>query len=207
MTLDLSVAMLVKNPPMDRMAALFSYMSEVASEFVIVDTGSSKEDIQAMVRWNKAPFGLPKVNIILAEFNDDFAAARNIGVESVTRSWTLVLDPDELPSIGMVEHIRRVVGSTDFRPEASGWLHFTRNYWDGIIEAEAEFHWHVRLFRTGQGRFYRALDELVELDGLPEHQTRNTARLPKAPKGAYLIHSKSGDAVAQSKRLYDRLRQ
>jgi glycosyltransferase involved in cell wall biosynthesis len=207
MTLDLSVAMLVKNPPIDRLATLVDYLSPIASEFVIVDTGSSDEFIQAYVRWNKAPWSLPKVVVIRAEFKNDFAAARNIGVKACTRKWTLVVDPDELPSQRMVSHIADVVRGDQGTEDAAGYLYFTRNYWEGILEPEAEFHWHVRLFRTGRGRFYRALDELVELDGLPEHDTRGTTLLPKAPKEAYLIHSKAGDAIEQSKRLYNRLRE
>jgi glycosyl transferase family 2 len=201
MTLDLSVAMLVKNPPLDRLAMLVDYTSEIASEFIIVDTGSEMETIQAMARWNRSPFGLPKVNIIRTPWVDDFAAARNVGVDACNRRWTLILDPDELPSIRMVDHIRRVVTSDD-QPEALGWLYFTRNFSAGILDPEQEFHWHVRLFRTGKGRFYRALDELVSLDGRPEHETRGTARLPKAPKACCLIHSKSSDAIEQSQRLY-----
>lgn len=206
MSLDLSVAMLVKHPPMDRMAALIEYLGEIASEFVIVDTGSSLDNLRAMASWNRFPFGLPKVKIIQAEFKDDFATARNIGVDACTRQWTLVVDPDELPSAGMVRHIAGVVQGSTYGPETLGVLYWTRNYWEGILEPPAEFHWHVRLFRTGKGRFYRALDELVSLDGRPEHETRGTIVLPKASKADYLIHSKSGDAIEQSKRLYERLR-
>lgn len=206
MSLDLSVAMLVKHPPMDRMAALIEYLGEIASEFVIVDTGSSVDSLRAMASWNKHPFGLPKVKIIQAEFEDDFGKARNIGVDAASRAWTLVVDPDELPSIRMVGHVRSVVEGSAGNPTALGYLYWTRNYWQGILEPEAEFHWHVRLFRTGRGRFYRALDELVELDGRPEHETRTTPVLPKAPKAAYLIHSKSDVDTRQSAELYDRLR-
>lgn len=109
MTLDLSVAMLVREPPIERLVALIDYMSVIASEFVIVDTGSSTETLQAMAMMNKAPWGLPKVLILQREWRDDFAWARNEGLDKVTRKWTLILDPDELPSFKMMEHIRHVV--------------------------------------------------------------------------------------------------
>lgn len=206
MTLDLSVAMLVRDPPMDRLAMLVDYMSSVASEFVIVDTGSSREDLQKMVLFNKAPWGLPKVTILPREWKDDFAWARNEALPYITRSWTLILDPDELPSRGMVNELERIVnGPID--GQATGYLFFTRDYYDGRLDPPAEYQWHVRLFKSGRGRFYRALDELVALDGRPEHETRGTPALPKAPKGAYLIHSKAGSAVEQSQRLYERIRE
>lgn len=196
--------MLVREPPMDRLAMLVDYMSSIASEFIIVDTGSSVDDLQRMALWNRAPWGLPKVHVMRREWRDDFAWARNQGLLAVTRSWTLILDPDELPSREMVNHIERIVTT---EKSVNGYLHFTRDYYAGMLDPEAEYQWHVRLFRSGHGRFYRALDELVELDGRPEHDLRGTPALPKAPKSAYLIHSKDGIAVEQSKRLYDRIRQ
>jgi glycosyltransferase involved in cell wall biosynthesis len=207
MTLDLSVAMLVRNPPIDRLATLADYMSAIASEFVIVDTGSSREEIEAMASWNKAPFGLPKVSILRREWRDDFSWARNEGLDAVTRKWTLILDPDEIPSTAMVQHISRVVRGELDSGSVLGWLYFTRNYTAGKLDPEYEFHWHVRLFQTGRGRFYRSLDELVALDGLYEPETRGTPVLPKAPRNAYLIHSKSSDDARKSAAVYERMRQ
>ena len=205
MTLDLSVAMLVRNPPIERMVALIDYMSVIASEFVIVDTGSTDEELKAMVAMNKAPWLLPKVLILPREWRDDFAWARNEGLAAVTRKWTLVLDPDELPSMRMMEHVREVVGDNDPNTP-NGWLHLSVNYSGGIRDPEQEFHWHVRLFRSGHGRFYRALDELVAIDGFPEHVTRGTPALPKAPRAAYLIHSKDSEDIERSSATYERMR-
>lgn len=205
MTLDLSVAMLVREPPIERLVALIDYMSALASEFVIVDTGSSPETIQAMVAMNKAPWGLPKVLIIQREWRDDFSWARNEGLDKVTRKWTLVLDPDELPSFKMMEHIRSEISRDDnLIPDA--WLHWTKDYYAGREDPYAEYQWHIRLFRTGVGRFYRPLDELISLGGLREDETRNTHRVPKAPKESYLIHSKGREDVDRSKTTYDRIR-
>lgn len=204
--LDLSVAMLVRNPPIERMVMQMDYMSAIASEFIIVDTGSTAEEIQAMALMNKAPFGLPKVKIVRREWRDDFAWARNEGLPHVTRKWTLHLDPDELPNTKMMEHIKHVV-SGQANPEILGYQHFSINYFNGIREPEQLFHWHVRMFQSGRGRWYRALDELVAIDGRPEHETRDTIALPKAPKDAYFIHSKSGIAIEQSERLYATMRE
>lgn len=204
MVLDLTVALLVRNPPMERLVAQIDYMSAVASEFIIVDTGSSDHDLQAMAALNKSPFGLPKVKLVRREWRDDFAWARNEGLPHVTRKWTLHLDPDELPNVKMMEYIRDVV--TLDTTKALGITFFSVNYFNGFREAEQGFHWHLRMFRSGHGRWYRALDELVALDGRPEHDTRGTATVLKAPKDAYFIHSKDGHAIEQSERLYERMR-
>lgn len=201
MTLDLAMAMLVKNPPMERLVQQIDFMSSIVSQFVIVDTGSQPEDIQKMVRMNKAPFGLPAVKILQRPWENNFADARNHALSYINRAWTLVLDPDELPSMAMMQHIRDRV-TADLDTDRAGYLYWTKDYYDGMEDPYAEYQWHVRLFRSGRGRFYRALDELVELDGFPEPDTRGTNRLPKAPRDAYLIHSKSRDATLESKALY-----
>jgi glycosyltransferase involved in cell wall biosynthesis len=197
--------MLVRNPPMDRLAQQVEYMSAVASEFIIVDTGSSDYDLETMNEWNKHPFGLPKVAIIRRPWKDDFAWARNEALPFVTRSWTLILDPDELPSLFLMEFIRDTVTSGG-DPRAIGYLVYTPDYYNGRRDPYYEYQWHVRLFRSGRGRWYRALDELVELDGRGEHETRGTILLPKAPPDATLIHSKGGPYIEQSNVLYERLR-
>lgn len=206
MTLDLSVAMLVREPPIERLVALIDYMSVIASEFVIVDTGSDVVDLQKLALLNKAPWGLPKVLILQRPWKDDFSWARNEGLDAVTRKWTLVLDPDELPSMRMMEHVAEVVRRGPGKSDEAGWLHLSVNYSGGIRDPFQEFHWHVRLFESVRGRFYRPLDELVLLDGQPETATRNTTLLPKAPRDAYLIHSKDSISIQRSSETYERMR-
>ena len=208
MTLDLSVAMLVREPPIERMVALMDYMSVIASEFVIVDTGSPIEELQKLALLNKAPWNLPKVLILQRPWRDDFAWARNEGLNAVTRKWTLVLDPDELPNMRMMQHVASVVERSNGadRGNEAGWLHLSVNYTGGIRDPFQEFHWHVRLFESVRGRFYRPLDELVSLDGRPETDTRNTTLLPKAPRDAYLIHSKDSISAERSRETYERMR-
>lgn len=203
--LDLTLAMLVRNPPLDRMAALVEYMSAIASEVVIVDTGSTPKELETMASWNKYPFGMPRVQIIQRPWKDDFAWARNQALPYIHRKWTLALDPDELPSYEMMNFVKHVV-TNDPGESTAGYLIYTPDYYDGVRNPYYEFQWHVRLFRSGEGFWYRALDELVNLRGLGEHETRGTSVLPKAPAESYLIHSKGGPYIEQSKQLYDRLR-
>ena len=202
--MTLSVAMLVRNPPLDRMAALVEYMKELAVEFIIVDTGSTQEELEVMASWNKHPFATPKVKIIQRPWKDDFAWARNEGLPYVTQPWTLHLDPDELPSYQMMNFIKKVITS-DINPDALGYLFYTPDFFGGKRDPYYEYQWHVRLFRSGHGKWYRKLDELVILDGQPEYLLRGGNYLPKAPVTATLIHSKSSDATVKSRELYDRM--
>jgi hypothetical protein len=199
----LSVAFLVKNPPMDRFALLIEYLRFIANEIVIVDTGSVPDDINTMQGWsNRFADG---VKVIQAEWEDDFSKARNIGLSECHGDWTLVLDPDEIPSVGMSLHILSILRGENDRHSAVGWLYWTVNYWGGVKGPEENYHWHCRLFRTGRGQFYRRVHELVMLDGKKEAETRGTATLPLAPPMAYLIHSKGTEDLQNADDLYERL--
>ncbi len=203
--LDLSIAMLVRNPPLDRLAMQMLYMSEVVPEFIIVDTGSTNEELNTMASWNQHPFSLPKVQIIQRDWRDDFAWARNEALPFIKRKWTLALDPDELPSIKMMKQLEYIV-TEDPKPDALGYLFYTPDYFNGRRDPYYEYQWHCRLFRSGHGKWYRALDELVLLDGKGEHETRETPVLPKAPADAILIHSKGSGHVEKAKALYDKMK-
>jgi glycosyltransferase involved in cell wall biosynthesis len=180
--MSVTLAMLVKDPPLDRLALLVEYLRPVVSEFVIVvDDRTAVEAADMMSTW-------ANVKLVPFAWVDDFAEARNAALPHCHGDWILIVDPDELPSLAMVEHIREVDAGA--LPDAAGVLYFTSNFFSGERGPEWEEHWHCRLFRSGRGRFYRKVDELVALDGRPEDDTRCSPLLPKAPKAAYLIHSK-----------------
>ena len=128
--------------------------------------------------------------------------ARNGGRKEAIWDWTLVLDPDELPSFHMLALLSTV---SSMRLEAAGILFWTKNYWGGELGAERESDWHLRLFRTGRGSFYRPVHELVAIDGKPETQTRGTQIVVRARKNDYLIHSKPGDRLKVDADYYERL--
>lgn len=195
----LSVHMMVLHPPLDRMAILVDYLSVIADEFVVVDTGCTQDEHDIIASWDK-------VRVVREEFVD-FATTRNRGLEQHRFEWTLGIDPDELPSPIMMQHLvyaTSAEGMSDFS-QAKGWLYWTRNYWGGMKGPELEYHWHCRLWKTESGRLYRPVHELVSLDGKPENETRGTPLMPKAPRMAYLIHSKPSDEIAKADELYGRL--
>jgi len=190
-----SAAFLVKDPPVDRLALLLEYLRPVVSEFCFaVDERTLSENISWL-------FEESDVHIKIIPWKDDFSWARNQGLELVTGDWTLILDPDELPSAWMLSHIRWVDmygDSAHLGPETLGFLYWTKNFYDGRLYPDDPKYWHCRLFRSGHGRFYKKLHEQVELDGLPEHVTRGTPKLTFAPREAYLIHSKTKEDYNKS---------
>lgn len=196
LTPGISVAMLVRNPPLDRMAALIDLLQPVVCEFVVVDTGSDDDVKNVMRSWRG-------VRVIEKEWEDDFSAARNYGVFDCRYRWTFIIDPDELPSFELLKFLERL-NDPDFVVVEPGFLVWTRNYWGGELGREEEYHWHLRIFQTGRGQFYRRVHELVAIDGVTEDRTRGSV-IPKLPRSQHLIHSKAADEIEAADRLYARL--
>jgi glycosyltransferase involved in cell wall biosynthesis len=191
-----SVIFLVKDPPLERLAALVEYMRAVADEFIVVIDDRTADATVTIIRdW-------PGVKHVMFRWCDDFAAARNAALPLVTRPWTLHLDPDELPSFEMMQHIKQVTERNAERPIA--FTYWTPNWWGGKKGEEMPYHWHIRLWQTGHGEFYRAVHELVRLDGMEESMTRGTLAV-EAPREARLIHSKGWEDAVAAQDYYETL--
>ena len=198
--MTVTLAMLVKDPPLDRMAALIEIVRPVISDaVVVVDDRTSQGAVDAMSTWRD-------VTLTTFRWVDDFAAARNAALPHATGDWIWHLDPDELPSDGMLHFVKAVSdGEWVDRPSGGGFvsiaprgfLFWTVAYTNGYQATTVEHDWHCRLFRRGHGQWYKPVHEQVALDGRPEYVTRETPLLPKAPSGAYLIHSKYHSPEAQ----------
>jgi glycosyltransferase involved in cell wall biosynthesis len=192
--MTISLAMLVRNPEIDRLAALLEFVKPVVQQVVIVDTGSSDWDLQTMLK-------MPKVEILRLEWANDFSKARNEAFKFIKGTWTLVLDPDELPSLEMMQYLMNF----DKKEQDSallGVIFLTKDYFGGILKPEVKSDWHIRLFRSGNGLFYRPLHELVMLNGREEGQTRGTPLCIYAPEAAYLIHSKGAEECERDNVVY-----
>ena len=193
--MSISLCMLVKDPPLDRLAALLDYVSPVVSQTVIVVDDRTKWTAHAVIG------AMADESVVVPyHWTDDFSAARNAGLEHATGDWILHLDPDELPSAQMLAFLSMADQSpwTDYgmweghaHYDPRGYLFWTRGYGSGVRDThEQEQDWHCRLFRRTLGHWYKPVHELVSLKGMGEEMTRETALLPTAPRSAYLIHSK-----------------
>lgn len=108
-------------------------------EFVLVDTGSKDRTVEIA-----ESFG---AKVLHRAWDDDFSAPRNLGLQSATGDWILVLDADEFIHEGGCERIRQLVQN----PAALGYhLRFTNNYGQGKTIGVMM----VRLFRNLPGMAY-----------------------------------------------------
>ena len=134
-------------------------------EIVLVDTGSTDRTVEIA-----ESFG---ARVVHFPWCDDFATARNVGLEQATGDWILVLDADEHLEPGTDVQIRELVQ----KPGVAGYhLHFTNNYTDGKSLGVLM----VRLFRNLPGVAYE--------NRIHEQVTPSLSRLGE-PLGLTLVSS------------------
>src|SRR5512135_672312 len=132
--MTVSAAFLVKDPPLDRLSMLIEYLRPVVTDFVIVvDDRTAAETSAVLAQWEGT-------QVVPFRWVDDFSAGRNAGLPHCKGDWTLIVDPDELPSAAMLDFIRLVDAAPweDVKwqgltyPAPRGYLFFTRNFEDGV---------------------------------------------------------------------------
>ncbi|RCW49531.1 glycosyltransferase family 2 protein [Paenibacillus prosopidis] len=83
---DITLSMIVKDEE-ERLEACLASVAEYVDEIIVVDTGSTDNTV-----WIARQFG---ARIIQVPWENDFAKARNVGLEQATKRWVLCLDADE----------------------------------------------------------------------------------------------------------------
>ncbi len=113
----LSLCMIVRDEQ-SHLARCLHSVAPVVDEMVIVDTGSTDRSVDVA-----RVFGATVVPVPWAE---DFAAARNAGLNLASGTWILVMDADEAISVQDHDALRQLLAKT---PAGSAAFSFaTRNY-------------------------------------------------------------------------------
>ncbi len=99
-----SLCMIVKDEE-EQLPRCLASARNIADEIIVVDTGSS-DRTAAIAR----QFG---ANVIHADWEGDFAKARNIGVEQAVGDWILFLDADEELDSSACAGLRQTLRGTD----------------------------------------------------------------------------------------------
>lgn len=111
---SIALAMIARDCAADLDACLARHAAAV-DEVVVVDTGSRDGTPEVARRRGARVLDFP--------WRDDFAAARNAGLDAVTAAWVLVLDPDERFAAADLPRLRALAEGP-----ADAWIVFTRNY-------------------------------------------------------------------------------
>ena len=172
-------------------------------ELIIVDTGSTDRSVEIAKKY--------KAKVIKVKWRDDFAWARNVGLEAAKSDWILILDPDETIAPQDVPRIRDLTTKEGIMV----WQIPTRNYTDnsfvsnfvpnkGDYEEERGYRGYVisvksRLFRNHIGlRFEGVVHEMVDyqafrmkLNGgktsIPVHHMHNPKAVRKGRSKQYFM--------------------
>jgi len=99
--LSLSLVLIAKNEA-SVIARCLDSASSIASEMIVVDTGSSDETVAIAQRCMARVINFP--------WCDDFSAARNVGLEAARGRWILVLDADEYLPEASLTALQALIG-------------------------------------------------------------------------------------------------
>lgn len=113
----ISACLIVKNEERRLPRALLS-LRGLVDEIIVVDTGSTDRTRQIAEALGARVFAI--------DWNDDFAAARNVGLAHAGGDWILILDADEEIALQDHEALRRQV--TSRRNKKAAYRLTTRNY-------------------------------------------------------------------------------
>ena len=86
-----------------RLPACLQSVKGIVDEIIVLDTGSIDETVAIAHQF--------KAKVRTFEWNDDFAAARNVSLDYATGDWILVLDADEQLVDGAETAIREAISS------------------------------------------------------------------------------------------------
>jgi tetratricopeptide (TPR) repeat protein len=132
--LSLSVAMIVRNEA-DCLPSALKSVAGVASEIIVVDTGSA-DDTVSIAQAHGA-------RLIQSPWQEDFSQARNVSLEAATGDWILCLDADETLAPGQESRLRRLLSG-----RADAFYVQIRSPLAGTQSGQTFVHAFQRLFRN-----------------------------------------------------------
>lgn len=146
----LSLCMIAKNEAHNLPRCLGS-VADAVDELIIVDTGSRDQTV-AIAEQHGA-------TVLYHQWTNDFAAARNVGLEAATGEWIVVLDADEELEAGSGPRLRELLRQAS---EAAGVLVPVINLVSDGVWQHAEASVSLRVFRNHPDiRYERELHEQV----------------------------------------------
>ncbi len=151
----LSVCLIVKNEELDLARCLSSLRQLRVHEIVVVDTGSTDR-----TREIAAEFG---ARVFEHQWRNDFAAARNVGLELAVGDWILSLDADDaLPPETVAQIPELIRGADEAQPPVDGYIFTCHSFMPpGDVVAFTELPV-LRLFRNRSiYRYRQAIHEQI----------------------------------------------
>lgn len=126
-------------------------VKDIVDELIVVDTGSTDQTVNIAKKCGATVYHLP--------WNDDFAAARNFGLEKANGDWVLFLDADEQLHLEDGMKLRNLIQLSD---DAAYFLKVLNFIGSTVEEGKIEECPVLRLFRNHQNvRFEGRVHEQI----------------------------------------------
>lgn len=187
---SLSLCMIVKNEE-DCMDRCLKSVKPIVDEMIIVDTGSSDHTIDICRSYGADIYSYP--------WHDDFAAARNFGLERATGDWVIWLDADEEVADEGLEQLEHLLSNTAVDLYSVQLMNY---YGKQISDYQVIQMAHPRIFRNGIGfRFKNPIHETLNVEEVlskDEMETKMALAPIKVRHYGYL------DKVVRDKQKSDR---
>ncbi len=161
---------------------LLELLEPFMDEIVVIDTGSTDRTVEIARRHTD--------KIVECPLNMDFSAARNRGLEAVTKTWVFHVDADEWLSDGLLMWLEYFLSITN--PGVGGAFIWRENLVGGEPIGKNTYELHPRVFRCGyrfQGRVHEKLNAPLDT-------------FLRAPKEFLLLHHKSIKRQEKQNRFY-----
>ncbi len=172
----IGVLLLVKDEAM-LIQPLLEVLSTWTEEIVVVDTGSTDDTVEIARLYTDKVYETP--------LNNDFAAARNYGLERMESPWTFVVDADEMPD----EHLLWWMKWYVRHPSADAVSIMRENLIDGQPIGDRTYERHIRLFRSHL-RYVGKIHEQIMAPAVP------------SPEEYLLYHHKTNERQQRQNEFY-----
>ncbi len=180
----LSLCMVVKNEE-DQIGRALEKASRYVDEIIIIDTGSTDRTVEVCERYGAQVWCIP--------WEDNFAKARNYGLQQASCTWVLWLDADEELEVADVEEWKRALSD----PGQLLWAIPLINYY-GCAPPDpnrAYLAAQHRVFRNGSGFYFEhAIHEQLVCTNKEQLEGHSLRRLP-----AVIHHYGYMDAIVERK--------
>lgn len=176
---DLSWHLLVKNEE-EFLPKLFERMAPVVGEIIVIDTGSTDNTMEIARVYTTEVYSF--------DLNHNFSAARNYGLEKVTKPWVIQVDADEWPTDALLRWLK------EWEPKEFPYavMFHRHNLVGGQHIGANTYEWLTRLFPSFVGYVGRI------------HESPQTTIFPQicAPEHALLLHHKSITRQSRQNQFY-----
>ncbi|UIO42436.1 glycosyltransferase [Brevibacillus brevis] len=149
----ISLCMIVKNEE-ECLHKCMESVKDLVDEMIIVDTGSTDNTVEICKSFGAVVHSY--------EWQDNFAEARNFGLEKATGDWILWMDADEEMNKEDSKNLKELLRGQE---DSLFYIHLINYIGDEINEDDAFHIAHSRLFRNGIGfRFHFPIHETLNVE-------------------------------------------